>query len=80
MTSRRLEAIEGADQAHAPLLNEVTLAIASVELTLRTEVGETQVLENSIVAFKNGGAEVLCELRDGDDGWIDVFGMLMRIR
>ena len=55
MTSRRLEAIEGADQAHAPLLDEVvTLAIASVELTLRTEVGETQMLENSIVAFKNG--------------------------
>ena len=55
MTSHRLEAIEGADQAHSSLLNEVvTLAIASVELTLRTKVGETQVLENSIVAFKNG--------------------------
>lgn len=55
MTSRRLESIEGADQAHSPFLDEIVpLAIASVELTLSTEVGEAQVLENSVVAFKNG--------------------------
>ena len=70
VTSRRLEAIEGADQAHAPLLDEVvTLAIASVELTLRTEVGETQML-GTASCVQEWSAEVLCELRDGDEGWI----------
>ena len=53
MTSRRLEAIKGANQSHAPFLDEVVpLAIASMELTLGTEVGETEMLQNSIVAFK----------------------------
>ena len=55
MTSRWLETIEGADQAHSSFLDEVVpLAIAPVEFTLSTEVGETQVLKNSVVAFKNG--------------------------
>ena len=80
VTSRRLEAIEGADQAHAPLLDEVvTLAIASVELTLRTEVGETQMLENSIVAFKNGPRKCSASFATAMKGGLVVAGFRRRL-